>query len=78
MKTRNIIIGGVIGVAAIYYARIANAAKNLQFGVGSVTKFSLKGGGISWLQGVKIINGDFVAIPIRSVSVDRLYSKTLL
>jgi LEA14-like dessication related protein len=68
MKIKNIVYIVII-VLIIYYFRLGSAARNFRYGIGSVKNFSLKGGGISWTQGIVIVNGDIVSVPIRSLNV---------
>lgn len=68
---RKILIWGFVLLLVWYYTKIANAAMNLGFSKGRMYgfKFSLKDGFVTWVQGINIINGDFVGIPIRSAGV---------
>lgn len=68
---RKILIWGIVLLLVWYYSKIANAAMNLGFSKGRMYdfKFSLKEGYVTWIQGINVINGDFVGIPIRSAGV---------
>ncbi len=70
-QNRKLIIWGVIILVVWYYLKIANAAVNLGYSKGRMYdfNFSLKDGFVTWVQGVNVINGDWIGIPIRSAGV---------
>jgi hypothetical protein len=64
-------VWGLLALLAWYYYRLATAAKNLGFTKGAMSEFkvSLKDGFITWIQGINVINGQSVGIPIRNAGI---------
>jgi LEA14-like dessication related protein len=77
-ENKKYIIWAILAALALYFYRVFNAAQKLTFNVGSISKFSLKGGVVSWIQNIKVTNGDFVPIPIRSVSVQNYFGSSYI
>lgn len=78
VKNKKYFLYGILALVGIYYYRLFNAAQKLAFNIGKIQKFSLKGGVVSWVQNIKVTNGDFVPIPIRSVSVQNYIGKNFI
>lgn len=59
----------MVGVAA-YYARVILAAQRLYFAIGGLKNLRLSQGVISWVQLIKVTNGESVSIPITSANFE--------
>jgi LEA14-like dessication related protein len=77
MKTKGIFFA-VGGLVAFYFYRLYTAAARLSFTVGSVRKFSLKNGVLSWEQGLNVVNPSSVSVPVNAVDVDTYINDKLI
>jgi hypothetical protein len=66
MKSATLFILSAIG---IFIIAIVQASKSLTYAAGKLANFSVKGGVVSWTQGIIITNGSNVPIPINSVNI---------
>lgn len=68
------IVGGII----LFYWFKIRAAQRLVFSIGLPTKFSPKGGELSFIQNINVTNADALNISINGVDLDVYYGKTIL